>query len=109
MVDGSLNQIENAKTHQHTACKQFSGPPQMAAVRGAPQQDETEHHKYVRRGVEDAVKQGIEFKIGNGVGRISRACHHVMPLQNLVQDNPVEKPSQAKAEENSSRGRKPPL
>jgi hypothetical protein len=46
-----------------------------------------------------AVPQCIEFEILDGVRWKARAREHVMPLQNLVQDDAVEKTTKAEPED----------
>ena len=55
---------------------------------------------------EDAVPQHVELQIAESVRRITSARQHVMPLQDLMQHDAVEKAAKAEAEENAGCDRK---
>ena len=70
----------------------------------APECEKTSQHENISQGMENAVPAGIELQILDSVGWIP-AAQHVVPLQNLMQHNAVEKTSQAEAEEDAGRDR----
>ena len=50
--------------------------------------------------MEDAVPERVRLQPGDGVRRmIALARQHVVPLQDLVKNNPVEKPAKTDAQE----------
>jgi hypothetical protein len=98
MINKSFNQVERTEANQHRAGQKLARPAKVPPPRGAPQDDQAQNDKDIRAGVKDAVQQCIEFEIFNAVGRIARARYHVMPLQDLVQHDPIEESAEAKAE-----------
>lgn len=58
--------------------------------------------------MEDAVPERIEFEVFDGVHRVP-AAQHVMPAQDLMEDNAIEKSSQAQPKENACRYREMPI
>jgi hypothetical protein len=68
----------------------------MRAAGGAPQQDETDHHEEIRGGVEEAIAERVDLQVANVVRWVGHA-DHVVPLEHLVQDDPVEETTDAHA------------
>jgi hypothetical protein len=58
--------------------------------------------------MEKAVPKSVEAQILDA-GDWMHAAQHVMPLQDLVQDDPVEESTQTKTEQNAGGSRKLPL
>ena len=50
--------------------------------------------------MEDAVPPGVEFQVFDGVDRIPTA-EHVVPLEQLVQDNSIKKTAKAQPKEDA--------
>ena len=48
-----------------------------------------------------AVGQGVHLQVGHAVGGIAGAGQHVMPLEDLMEDNPVKEAPKAQAEEDA--------
>lgn len=78
----------------------------MRPVRRAPEQHEPEQYEDVGGRVEQAVPAGIDLKVADAVGRIPGARQHVMPLEHLMEDDPIEESSEAQSEEDAGRDRK---
>jgi len=108
MIDDALDHIERSETHQDRSGQQFTRPPQMRPVRRPPQQQKARDDENIGAGVKNAVPQRVELQRREIHGRVEMA-HHVMPLQDLVKHDPVEKAAQSKAEQDTGRGRKLPL
>jgi hypothetical protein len=53
--------------------------------------------------VEEAIPEGVDLQILDAVGGITCAGQHVMPLQDLVQHDAVEKAAQPEPKENTGR------
>ena len=51
--------------------------------------------------MKDAVPQGIDLEIGDAARRITGAGEHVVPLENLMQDYPVEKTTEPDAQKDT--------
>ena len=77
------------------------GPP-----RRSPQDEEAEHDTYIRAHMKEAVPEGIDLKILHTVGGISSTGEHVVPLQHLMEQNPIKESSQAQAKEETGGDRK---
>ena len=73
--------------------------PQAARTPPCPQDDQSADEDRVRRGVEQAVLKGIHLEALEGGRRIvALGREHVMPLENLVKDDPIEEPAEADAQ-----------
>ncbi|HUQ76790.1 MAG TPA: hypothetical protein VM183_18875 [Burkholderiales bacterium] len=106
MVDDPFDQVEDSETHQHRPDQQSGRPAHVHAVRMAPKDRQPEHHEQVRAGMKETVEERIELEISDAVRGVTRARHHVMPLQHLVQDDAVEKTAQAEPEQDAGRSGK---
>ena len=54
----------------------------------------------IGRRVEEPVPQGVRLQPGQGRGRmVSGGTHHVVPLKDLMQDDPIEEAAQADTED----------
>ncbi len=109
MIDHALDQVEDPEAHQHRAYEQLTGPAYMRAVRLPPQYDEPEQDEDVGAGMEEAVPERIDFEVEDTVGRVAGAGEHVMPLEHLMQDDPVEEAAQAEPEEDTAGRREIPV
>jgi hypothetical protein len=97
VVNNAFNDVERAEPDKHRANEKPASPEKMAAVRGAPEDKQSGDDEEIRGAMEDAVPPRIQFEILNCVHRIP-AAQHVVPLKQLVENNPVEKPAEAEAE-----------
>jgi hypothetical protein len=66
------------------------GPP-----RRSPQDEEAEHDTYIRAHMKEAVPEGIDLKMLHTGGGIPSTGEHVVPLQHLMEQNPIKESSQA--------------
>lgn len=101
MVDQAFDKVEDPKTYQESAHHHLAGPPEMGLAGRPPKHHKAKRDENIRTGVENAVPKRVELEVLDGVGRVPGAGQHVMPLQNLMQNDPVEKPAEAKSEQNS--------
>jgi len=109
MVHDALSKIENAEAHQQRPGEQPAGPPHVSPMCGPPQQGKSGNDKNVSAGVEDTVEKRVQLKVIDAVGGIPGACDHVVPLKQLMEDDPVKETSQPPAEKDACRSRKPPV
>ena len=65
----------------------------MRPMRRAPQDEEAQHDENIRSHVKEAVPQRIDLKVLDAGGRIPGTGEHMVPLQHLMQDDPVEEAS----------------
>ena len=98
MVHDALSKIENAEAHQQRPGEQLAGPPHVSPMCGSPQQGKSGNDKNVSAGVEDTVEKRVQLKVIDAVGGIPGACDHVVPLKQLMEDDPVKETSQPQAE-----------
>jgi hypothetical protein len=105
VVDDAFDRVEEAKTEQHRARKKFARPEEMTPLRAAPEHEQAGDHEQVCGTVEDAVPKRVELEVLDAVHGIP-AAQHVVPLKELVQDDPVEKSAEPKAEQDPSRSGK---
>jgi hypothetical protein len=75
-------------------------------MRCLPQDEEAEQDKEIRAHVKKPVPQRIDLKVRYAVGWISGTGEHVMPLEHLMQNNPIEEPPEAQPEQNTRSDRK---
>ena len=97
MVDDAFNQIENAESHQHGCWQQLSRPSDVLLARGAPEDGEASYHEQICAGVENTVPDDIELEAVKSIGGVTGAGQHMMPLQDLMQHDPVEEAAQPQA------------
>jgi hypothetical protein len=90
VVDDALGGVEQAKTEQHRARQKFARPELVTPLGAAPEHEQPCNHEYMCRAVEDPVPKRVELEGFDAVDRIP-AAQQVVPLKELVQDDPVEK------------------
>lgn len=105
VVDKAFDHVECTEANQHRADKEFVRPVEVASVRVPPKDEQAGHDEKVGAAVKDTIPEGIEFKVFDGVDGIPTA-EHVVPLQNLVQNDSVEKTAKAQTKQNSGQGGK---
>jgi hypothetical protein len=88
MGEASLGQVEQPESHEQRADEGPEAPP--PALRADPDKEQTAHRQDPGGGMEEAVDQRIEFKVADGGGRKARTRHHVVPLQDLVEEDSVD-------------------
>jgi hypothetical protein len=106
VIDDTLHLVEGIAPHQQGAGEQLSGLPHTCAASRSPQDDEAEQYEEADARVEQAISECVDLELGNAVGRIASAGEHVVPLQYLVQHDPVEEAAQAQPEQDASGGGK---
>ena len=106
MVNEAFDDIKQAKAHQHGPGQQLAGPAHVRPMRRPPQQEEAEQDKEIRAQVKKAVPQRIDLKVLHAVGRIAGTGEHVVPLEHLMQQNPIEESPEAQPEQQTGSDRK---
>ena len=109
VVDHSLHHIEEAEADQQRANQKPGRPIKMPPVGGTPEHGQADHHEDLGADVEEAVEKRVKLEVFDTVCREAGTGHHVMPLQDLMQDDAVEEAAEAKAEEDAGGDREPPL
>ena len=102
VVHEAFDHVEEPKAHQKASHEHLARPPEVNPMRRSPQKHQSNYNKNISGRMEQAVKQGIEFKVFQAVRWITGTCRHVVPLQNLVQHDAVEKSSQTQTQEDTS-------
>ena len=75
----------------------------------APKNHQACSNEDIRARMEKTIEQGVDPQVLDGVWGEASACHHVMPLQDLVQDDAVKEAAEPKAEKYPRRCWKVPL
>ncbi len=101
-----------ALPHSHDGCRasRRSRPESSKSLSAAhaPEDEQLGEHKQISKAKEVAVPAGVELKRLDRRDRVP-AAQHMMPSQELVQDDPVEKAAETEAEQHSgNHGKSPP-
>jgi hypothetical protein len=97
----SLDYVEDAPPGKHPA-DEGASTAVFAVSEGVEKQPEADDGEYPGGGVEEPVGAHVGFHAVQGGCRPAvRTGQHVVPLRDLVEDDPVEEPAQSQAEENS--------
>jgi RNA polymerase sigma-70 factor (ECF subfamily) len=75
----------------------------MGRPRIAPQYVKAKRRERVGARVKQTIPERVDFQVLDAGGRIARARQHVVPLQDLVQHNPIEETAEAQTKENAGR------
>jgi hypothetical protein len=108
VVDHSLHAIEQPEPDQQRADQLPVRPRQVLAVRRAPEHEQARDHEQVGRGVEEPVPERVELQVVERGDRVPTA-QHVVPLQHLMQHDPVEEPAEPEPEQDAGRDRESAL
>ena len=94
MVNDAFNQVKKPKTYQERPPEELARPADMGPLRRPPQEEEAEHDTYICAHMKEAVPEGIDLKMLHTGGGISSTGEHVVPLQHLMEQNPIKESSQ---------------
>jgi hypothetical protein len=106
VVDRALHEVEEPEAEEDRARQELARPADMRVPPGAPEDHEARDGEDVGAGVEDAVPEGVDLQVLDGVRRIARARDEMVPLQQLVQHDAVEEPAEAEAQQDAGGDRK---
>lgn len=98
MIDNAFDQVECSEADEHCRDEVGRRPAEMAEATGPPKDEETGEHEDVGTRMEDAVPEGVQFKVLDRCDRVP-GTEHMMPLQKLVKNNAVEEASESEAQE----------
>jgi hypothetical protein len=102
VVDETLHEVEDPPRHQHQPDVK---PPRRRDASSSPVPNRGDHagyHQQPRGEMEEAVRGGVHLQPRNRIDRIViYMAHHVMPLEDLVKEDPVNETSQPQAEEHT--------
>jgi hypothetical protein len=101
VVDDAFDQVEDAEAHEDAPHQELTQPAEMGPTGRPPQDDQAEHDEHVRGRVEQPVPERVDLEVSTLVGGKPGARQHVMPLQDLVQDDAVEQAAQAQSKEDA--------
>ena len=105
MVDQAFDDVEQAPPQQQRPDQQLTGPQKMPGMCIPPKQEKAKHHENVGCTVEEAIPSGVQFQVGQ-IGDGIPATEHMMPLEHLVQHDPVEEAAQPKAKQDAGKSGK---
>jgi hypothetical protein len=89
MVDQAFDGVEQTPAHQHATDERPCPAFLVAGTVRRHQSEDTGDRHDPRRHVEDPVTERVELQIREGIGGRPSA-DHVVPLQDLMQDDAVE-------------------
>jgi hypothetical protein len=72
----------------------------------ASEKDHTGEGKDIGGNVEKTIPHDIEFQVPKAADWKACAGKHMMPLQNLMEDDPIEKPAQPYTKKNAAKSGK---
>jgi hypothetical protein len=101
VIDDTFHQVEDAEAHEDATHQELTRPTDVGPARRPPEDDQAKHDEDVSDRVEEPVPQRIDLEVFDAGRWISGARQHVMPLQDLVQDDAVEKAAQAQSKEDA--------
>src|SRR3954467_11770329 len=101
MVDGALTHIEQTEAYQESAEEQLARPAEMGAPCGPPEKSQPNGDEHVGERLKEPVPERVDLQVLEAVGRIAGSRDHMVPLQQLMQDDPVEKAAETEAEEDA--------
>jgi hypothetical protein len=100
VVDQALDEVEAAPAGEHQSDVGTVGRGDLTVMPGTEHQPRADGHADPRRDVKEAVRERVRFEPGDRRHRmVAGAREQVMPLQELVQDDPVEESAQPDPEE----------
>ena len=118
VVDDALDEVEEPPPRQDPAPEHTGGPGPAVVVRDPRVEDpQPGQDAEPGEGVEQAVPQRVHLQPVHRGGRVvadgdvgrRRAGQHVVPLQHLVQEDPVDEAAEAHTEEDAGQGDAPRL
>ncbi len=98
VVDNSFNQVKESPAHHHAAQKSSSGPWHVSLFSSVKHQCDSQYCHYPSQGVKESIPEHIDFSVSQGQFW-PYSSEHAMKLENLVEADPVEKPSHSDAEQ----------
>jgi len=114
VVDQALHQVEDAPAGEEEAEVHPPGRCEVAALPGAHQQNRGHGDEHPRDEVKETVYERVGLEPSHGVHRLAAAVarEHVVPLQDLVERDPVDEAAEPKAQDKGGcarrRHRRPP-
>jgi len=113
VVDDALDEVEQAPAHQHPSPQRARCPHPAARARDpGVEHAEAREHREPRDGVEQAVPQRVHLQAVDGGRRElpdrdvggGGAREHVVPLEDLVQQDAVDEAAHADAQQQTGEG-----
>jgi hypothetical protein len=107
VVDQSLDEIEDAPPGQHHPEVSAPGRRQLPSPPRPHRQERARGGEEPGRQVEEPVGERVRLEAGDRIaGMVPRVGEQVMPLKDLVENDPVDEPAEAQAQDE---GRRPGL
>src|SRR4051812_27830166 len=95
VIDQALDQIKDTPTDQHCADQDTRRPCDATARTCSPQHGQADQREQVGHGMKQPIRERVQIEIRNTGGWVASAGKHVMPLQNLVEDDSIEESAEA--------------
>jgi hypothetical protein len=96
MIDQTLDEIEESPATEHRAEQHATGPHRIGATSGAEEQTDADGSHGPGYRMEEAVPDHVVLHRNERRGR-DAAREHVVPLQDLVEEDSIEKAAEADA------------
>lgn len=102
VVNGPLDDVEQPPAETQQTSVRAPARWSLAALPCAHEQSGSHQHEHPRRQMEEPVRDGVALQAPHGVDRAAFCgTHKVVPLKQLVQNDPVNEPAEAKAKQDS--------
>ena len=104
VVDEALDDVEGAPAREQRADMYAPRRSEPALLPGTHRHDHRRRDEDPCAEMEEAVGERVHFQVCHGVGR-SITGEHVMPLEDLVEDDAVQEPAESEAHDEAGRAR----
>ena len=106
VIDDPLDDVEKAPPNEHPADEGLSAERPAPVLGSSPENPDTRQYSDPRRGVKQPVRKRVGLQARNrGLGVAAFTREQVVPLEDLMQQDPVYEPSEADAEQDARESR----
>jgi hypothetical protein len=99
VVDDALDEVENPPTGEDPSQQVLAARAEHVGT-APPERHEPDDQEPIRHGVEQAISERVHLKAADiSRGEIPRTGQHVMPLQDLVQQDAIEESAETQSQQ----------
>ncbi len=99
VIDEALHKIKHTPAREYRSRKGLAGPMLRLMIRGSKQQDDADDGENPHGKVKESVLRVLALHVlDRRCLTSSRRTDHVMPAENLMEDDAIKEAAQAKAE-----------
>src|SRR5690242_2984315 len=106
VIEDTLDHVETSRAESERSHEHLIRQGDVTSPYGAPEKHDSRHHGRPHDRVEDAIPDHIDLGGDEFDGRY-HARQHLMPLQDLMKENTVDKAPHADSEEGARRDERP--